>query len=65
MIILAGGVFAYFRKDIDQIRGRRNWQNAQTTVSRYYDRNDVLLWEEDKGAGNYKLVVDGKDIATI
>ena len=63
MIILAGGVFAYFRKDIDQIRPSELAKRVQTTVSRYYDRNDVLLWE-DKGAGNYKLVVDGKDIAT-
>ena len=62
MIILAGGVFAYFRKDIDQIRPSELAKRVQTTVSRYYDRNDVLLWE-DKGAGNYKLVVDGKEIA--
>jgi len=62
MVILAGGVFAYFRKDIDQIRPSELAKRVQTTVSRYYDRNDVLLWE-DKGGGNYKLVVDGKEIA--
>lgn len=62
MVILAGGVFAYFRKDIDQIRPSELAKRVQTTVSRYYDRNGVLLWE-DKGDGNYKLVVDGDDIS--
>jgi penicillin-binding protein 1A len=62
MVILAGGVFAYFRKDIDQIRPSELAKRVQTTVSRYYDRNDVLLWE-DKGDGNYKLVVEGDEIA--
>ncbi len=62
MVVLAGGVFAYFRKDIDQIRPSELAKRVQTTVSRYYDRNDNLLWE-DKGDGNYKLVVDGDEIA--
>lgn len=62
MVILAGGVFAYFRKDIDQIRPSELAKRVQTTVSRYYDRNNVLLWE-DKGDGNYKLVVESKEIA--
>lgn len=62
LVILAGGVFAYFRKDIDQIRPSELAKRVQTTVSRYYDRNGVLLWE-DKGDGNYKLVVKGEEIA--
>ncbi len=62
MVILAGGVFAYFRKDIDQIRPSELAKRVQTTVTRYYDRNDVLLWE-DKGDGNYKLVVKGSEIS--
>ncbi len=61
-VIFAGGLFAYFRKDIDQIRPSELAKRVQTTVTRYYDRNDVLLWE-DKGNGNYKLVVKGEDIA--
>ncbi|MBC7512511.1 penicillin-binding protein [Candidatus Saccharibacteria bacterium] len=62
VVIFAGGLFAYFRKDIDQIRPSELAKRVQTTVTRYYDRNDVLLWE-DKGNGNYKLVVDGDEIA--
>ena len=62
MVLLAGGVFAYYRKDIDQIRPSELAKRVQTTVTKYYDRNDKLLWE-DKGDGDYKLVVDGKDIA--
>lgn len=62
LVIMAGGLFAYFRKDIDQIRPSELAKRVQTTVTRYYDRNDVLLWE-DKGDGNYKLVVKGSDIA--
>ena len=61
-VIFAGGLFAYFRKDIDQIRPSELAKRVQTTVTRYYDRNDVLLWE-DKGDGNYKLVVKGSEIA--
>lgn len=62
-VLFVGGLFAYYRKDIDQIRPSELAKRVQTTVTRYYDRNDKLLWE-DKGDGNYKLVVDGKDIAT-
>ena len=61
VVIFAGGLFAYFRKDIDQIRPSELAKRVQTTVTRYYDRNDVLLWE-DKGDGNYKLVVKGSEI---
>lgn len=61
MVLLVGALFAYYRKDLDQIRPGELAKRVQTTVTRYYDRNDKLLWE-DKGDGNYKLVVDGKDI---
>jgi len=61
-VIFAGGLFAYFRKDIDQIRPSELAKRVQTTVTRYYDRNDVLLWE-DKGEGDYKLVVKGSEIS--
>lgn len=62
VVIFAGGLFAYFRKDIDQIRPSELAKRVQTTVTRYYDRNDVLLWE-DRGGGNYKMVVKGSEIA--
>jgi len=60
--LLTGGLFAYFRKDLDQIRPGEIDKRVQSTVTNYYDRNGKLLWE-DKGDGNYKLVVDGKDIS--
>ncbi|MDB5177750.1 MAG: hypothetical protein JWO61_133 [Candidatus Saccharibacteria bacterium] len=61
MVLMVGALFAYYRKDLDQIRPGELAKRVQTTVTRYTDRNDKLLWE-DKGDGNYKLVVDGKDI---
>jgi len=63
-VLLVGALFAYYRKDLDQIRPGELAKRVQTTVTRYYDRNDKLLWE-DKGDGNYKLVVDGKEINTF
>lgn len=63
MILGVGALFAYYRKDLDAIRPGELAKRVQTTVTKYYDRNDVLLWE-DKGGGNYKLVVDGNDIST-
>jgi penicillin-binding protein 1A len=61
MILTVGALFAYYRKDLDSIRPGEISKRVQTTVTRYLDRNGTLLWE-DKGDGNYKLVVDGKDI---
>lgn len=63
-VLSVGALFAYFRKDLDTIRPGELAKRVQTTVSRYYDRNDVLLWE-DKGQDNYKITVDGKDISSI
>ena len=64
MVLMVGALFAYYRKDLDQIRPGEIAKRVQTTVTKYYDRNDKLLWA-DKGDGNYKLVVDGKDINTF
>jgi penicillin-binding protein 1A len=67
VVLLVGGAFAYFRKDLDSIRPGELAKRVQTTVTKYYDRRGpaggeaALLWE-DKGDGDYKLVVDGKDI---
>ena len=60
-VLLVGGLFAYYRKDLDQIRPGELSKRVQTTVTTYLDRNGETLWK-DKGQGNYKLVVDGKDI---
>lgn len=62
MVLFVSGLFAYFRKDLDQIRPEELAKRVQTTVSKYYDRNGELLWE-DKGEGNYKLVVESDEIS--
>lgn len=61
-LLLVGGVFAYFRKDLDSIRPGELAKRVQTTVTTYYDRNGELLWE-DKGEGNYKLVVESENLS--
>ena len=61
-IIFVGGLFAYFRKDLDKIRPGEIAKRVQTTVTEYYDRNDKLLWE-DKGTDNYKLVVESDQLS--
>lgn len=62
MVLMIGGLFAYYRRELDAIRPSELSKRVQTTVTKYYDRNDKLLWE-DKGDGNYKLVVKSEDIA--
>ena len=61
-VLVVGGLFAYYRKDLDKIRPGEIAKRVQTTVTKYYDKNDVLLWE-DKGTGNYKLVVESDQIS--
>lgn len=60
--LFVGGLFAYFRKDLDQIRPGEIDKRVQTTVTTYLDRNGNVLWE-DKGDGNYKLVVPSADLS--
>lgn len=60
--LFVGGMFAYFRKDLDQIRPGEIDKRVQSTVTTYLDRNGQLLWE-DKGDGNYKLVVPSADLS--
>ncbi len=64
MMLGIGTLFAYYRKDLDQIRPGEIAKRVQTTVTKYYDRNGELLWE-DKGEGNYKLVVESDQIAPV
>lgn len=59
-----GTLFAYYRKDLDRIRPGEIAKRVQTTVTKYYDRNDQLLWE-DKGEGNYKLVVPAEKMPDV
>lgn len=62
VFLLISGLFAYYRQEIAAIRPTELASRVQTTVTRYYDRNDVLLWE-DKGFGDYKLVVKSEEIS--
>ncbi|MBP7775318.1 MAG: penicillin-binding protein, partial [Candidatus Saccharimonas sp.] len=62
-VLLILGLFAYYRKDLDAIRPGELDKRVQSTVIKYYDRNGALLWE-DKGAGDYRLVVTSDNINT-
>ncbi|NCU37465.1 penicillin-binding protein [Candidatus Saccharibacteria bacterium] len=62
MLLLGFALFSYYRKDLDAIRPGTLAQRVKTTVSTYYDRNGKVLWE-DKGDGDYTLVVDGDKIS--
>lgn len=62
LALFVGGLFAYFRKDLDQIRPGEIDKRVQTTVTTYLDRNGEILWE-DKGDGNYKLVVKSDELS--
>lgn len=59
--LFVGGLFAYFRKDLDQIRPGEIDKRVQTTVTTYLDRNGNVLWE-DMGDGNYKFVVKSEEL---
>ena len=62
LLLLAFALFSYYRKDLDAIRPGSLSQRVKSTVTTYYDRNDKVLWE-DKGDGDYTLVVDGDKIS--
>lgn len=64
LAIFVAALFAYYRRELDQFNPDQLAKSVQTTVSKYYDRNGVLLWE-DKGSDNYKIVVDSNDIAAV
>ena len=60
MIVGIGGLFIYYKKDLDAIR--LDEMNISETVNTYLDRNGVVLWK-DTGNDNYRLVVDAEDIS--
>jgi membrane peptidoglycan carboxypeptidase len=64
MAIFIAALFAYYRRELDAIRPDELAKRVQTTVSKYVDRNGVLLWE-DKGDSKYQLVVQSGDISNI
>lgn len=62
IVLLVGILVLYYRQEIAALNPDQLAQRVQTTVTRYYDRNGVLLWE-DKGDGDYKLVVKSEEIS--
>lgn len=62
LFLFIGSLFIFFRKDLDAIRPGELSKRVQTTVNTYLDRNGKVLWE-DKGDGNYKLVVEDNEIS--
>lgn len=59
-IIFIGGLFLYYKKDLDEIR--LDEMTISETVNTYLDRNGELLWK-DTGNDDYRLVVDAENIA--
>lgn len=64
LAIFIAALFAYYRRELDAFSPEQLAKSVQTTVTKYYDRNGELLWE-DKGEENYKIVVDTNDIAPV
>lgn len=64
LAIFIAALFAYYRRELDAFSPEQLAKSVQTTVTKYYDRNGVLLYE-DKGEENYKIVVDSNDIAPV
>lgn len=62
LCVLIAGLFIYFRQDLNAISPGEINKKVQSTVNTYLDRNGQVLWE-DKGSGDYKLVVDGNQIS--
>lgn len=62
LVLLFGALFAYYRRDLAAIRPGELSNRVQTTVTKYLDRNGVVLWE-DKGTDDYRLVVSSGDIS--
>ncbi len=63
LIIGVGGLFLYFKREIRDLESQLSSINIQDTVNKYYDRNGELLWE-DTGNEDYRIAVDGSEIAT-
>ena len=59
-IIFIGGLFLYYKKDLDEIR--LDEMTISETVNTYLDRNGELLWK-DTGNEDYRLVVNADEIS--
>ena len=61
-VILIGALFLYYKKDLSRINPEELSSRVAKTVNTYLDRNGELLWE-DKGAGDYRLVVKQEEMS--
>ena len=59
LVLFIGGLFIYYKKDLDEIR--LDEMAISETVNTYLDRNGKVLWK-DTGNEDYRLVVDAEDI---
>ncbi len=60
LVVTIGGLFLYYKKDLDKIR--LDEMSISETVNTYLDRNGVVLWK-DTGSEDYRLVVKAEDIS--
>lgn len=44
MVLMGGALFAYYRRELDAIRPSEINKRVQTTVTKYYDRNNKILY---------------------
>lgn len=61
-VALAIIAYFYFRNELKSLQPSELAKRVQTTVTKYYDRNGQLLWE-DTGTGEYRLVVESDQIS--
>jgi penicillin-binding protein 1A len=62
IVLAVGALFLVFAAELRKLSPEEIAARVASTVTRYYDRNGELLWE-DKGSGDYRLVVDGDQIS--
>ncbi|MCL1929792.1 penicillin-binding protein [Candidatus Saccharibacteria bacterium] len=62
IIVFIVGLFLVFATELSKLSPEELAKRVASTVTVYYDRNGEILWE-DKGTGDYRLVVDGDQIS--
>lgn len=60
-VIFLGGLFLYYKKDLEKIHLDQTEGSISDTVNTYLDRNGEVLWK-DTGDEDYRLVVKAEDI---
>ena len=61
-LIILGGLFLYYKKDLESIR--LDEMKVSESVNVYLDRNGEVLWE-DRGDGDYRLTTDAQNIPEV